>query len=164
MKGGIIMQLKGIVMEDFVNYKEPSMFLISSICDWKCCKEANNDICQNSDLAFQPSLEVDNKRIYNAYIKNDITSAIVIGGLEPMLQFDEIVDLISLFRFKECKDTFIIYTGYYPDEISEKIERLKDYTNIIIKFGRFIPNRPHIYDELLGVELASDNQYSIKIS
>ena len=32
--------------------------------------------------------------------------------------------------------------------------------NIIVKFGRFIPNSPHIYDTLLGVELASNNQYA----
>ena len=35
--------------------------------------------------------------------------------------------------------------------------------NIIIKFGRFIPNRPSRYDEVLGVELASDNQFAKRI-
>ena len=33
------MKLKGINTEDFVNYKKPSMFLITSYCDFKCCKD-----------------------------------------------------------------------------------------------------------------------------
>ena len=35
---------------------------------------------------------------------------------------------------------------------------------IIIKYGRFIPNQQKHYDEILGVYLASDNQYAEKIS
>ena len=35
--------------------------------------------------------------------------------------------------------------------------------SIIIKFGRFIPNKPSRFDELLGVELASDNQYAMRL-
>jgi hypothetical protein len=36
--------------------------------------------------------------------------------------------------------------------------------NIIIKYGRFIPNHQPHYDEILGVKLASDNQYAERIS
>ena len=38
------------------------------------------------------------------------------------------------------------------------------YSNIIIKFGRFIPNREPHFDEVLGVNLASNNQYAKRIS
>ena len=34
---------------------------------------------------------------------------------------------------------------------------------VIIKFGRFIPNRPSRYDEVLGVTLASDNQFAMRV-
>ena len=81
-----------------------------------------------------------------------------------MLQFDEIVDLISIFRDNNCHDSFVIYTGYYPHEIEDLVKKLWQFDNIIIKFGRFIPNSPHRYDEILGVELSSDNQYAIKVS
>jgi hypothetical protein len=43
-------------------------------------------------------------------------------------------------------------------------EQLKSFSNIIIKFGRFIPNQEPHYDEVLGVKLASDNQYARRIS
>ena len=44
------------------------------------------------------------------------------------------------------------------------VDFLKSYKNIIIKFGRFIPNdKPH-RDTILGVNLASSNQYAKKIS
>ena len=160
------MRLKGVVMEDFVNYSKPSLFLISSICDWKCCKEANIDIsiCQNNPLAKQPIIEVNDSSIYEAYRHNPITKAIVIGGLEPMLQIDEVVNLIDLFRKNGCKDEFVIYTGYYPTEIQNELNRLKVYDNIIVKFGRYVPNRPSRYDEVLGITLVSDNQYAERIS
>lgn len=158
-------RLKGTIMEDFTNYKEPSMFLITSVCDFKCCREANNNICQNSDLIKQPTLQIRIDNLYKSYINNPITSSIVIGGLEPFDQWDEIFDFINYFRIvKGNKDPIIIYTGYYPNEIDGYVQFLKLFDNIIIKFGRFIPNQKHKYDEILGVELASDNQFAIKIS
>jgi hypothetical protein len=39
------MVIKGIVDEDFVNYKKPSMFIIMPYCDFKCDKEAGCSIC-----------------------------------------------------------------------------------------------------------------------
>ena len=53
-----------------------------------------------------------------------------------------------------------LYTGYYFEEVPEWIQRLATYGNVIVKFGRYIPNQKHIFDEVLGVELASDNQYA----
>ena len=160
-----IITLRGVIMEDFVNYKVPSMFLITSYCDWKCCREANIDIsvCQNQSLIKQPTRTYLYELIYNAYIENPITKAICIGGLEPFEQFDEVFGLISYFRYNGCNDPFIIYTGYYPDELP-KLYMLKGFQNIIIKFGRYIPNNKPHYDEVLGINLASDNQYGEKIS
>lgn len=81
-----------------------------------------------------------------------------------MIQINEIIELISLFRKYGENCPFIIYTGYNPEEIPEPIDRLKKYNNIIIKFGRFIPDQPHHFDEVLGVELASPNQWGEQIS
>ena len=36
--------------------------------------------------------------------------------------------------------------------------------NIIIKFGRFVPMQQPHFDPILGVNLASDNQYAKQIS
>ena len=49
-------KIKGLVAEDFINYKQPSMFIISSMCDWKCCHEGGLDesICQNQPMARMP--------------------------------------------------------------------------------------------------------------
>ena len=158
-------RLKGMVMEDFVNYKVPSMFLITSICDWKCCKEANIDIsiCQNQSLTKQPTKTYSYESIYQAYVNNPITKAIVIGGLEPFDQFEEIFQLILYFRAQGCDDMFVVYTGYDKHELSE-LYMLKMLKNITVKFGRFKPNNKPHFDSVLGVNLISDNQYAEVIS
>ena len=58
----------------------------------------------------------------------------------------------------------MIYTGYYPEEVKMVLDELRKFNNIIIKFGRFIPDKEKHYDELLGIELASPNQYAERIS
>ena len=143
------------------------MFLITSTCDWKCCLEAGIDtsICQNYNLSKEKPKEIPNEKIFERYISNPITKSIVIGGLEPFDQYEELMALISYFRLcKACDDTFVIYTGYYPEEIEGFILFLKRFSNIIIKFGRYIPNSKSKYDEILGINLASDNQFAKKIS
>ena len=154
------MIIKDIVAEDFLNYKRPSMFIATAKCDWKCGAE----YCQNTPLAKAPSKEISNETIYKMYHNNDITKAIVVGGLEPMQQFEELSALISLFRERGDQSTFVIYTGYDRDEIDDKVELLKRYGNITIKFGRYIPGQSVHYDQILGVNLASDNQYAEQIS
>jgi hypothetical protein len=161
----VFIRLKNIVDEVFQDYKKPSMMLATCKCDWKCAKEGNFDIsvCQNSELTNQKNIEVSIEFIINRYFDNPITQAIVIGGLEPMLQFVEILEFIKEFRLK-CDDDIVIYTGYYPKEILYIIDRLSIYKNIIIKFGRYKENSNMKFDDILGVWLSSDNQYAIKIS
>lgn len=159
------MIIKGLIEEDFVNYKKPSMFIIFSKCSFKCDKEAGCTVCQNSTLANEPDIEISEFEIVDRYIKNPITSAITCGGLEP---FDSPIDLgfvIALLR-GATQDDIVIYTGYTEDELKDNAfyKTIIQYPNIIIKFGRFIPNQESRYDEILGVELASPNQYAKKVS
>ena len=159
------MKLKFIKDEDFVNYKKAAIFLGAISCSFKCCKEQGLPcaICQNEPWYKQSILEKDDAEIVKRYLDNPFTSAVVFGGLEPLDQFDELVNLIATFREK-TNDDICIYTGYREDEIQDKIEQLKQFPNIILKVGRYIPNAPSRHDDILGVTLASDNQYAIKIS
>ena len=157
------MKIKNIIDEDFINYKKPSMFIGTSQCDFKCDKEAGCQVCQNSDLAKAPTIEIDDEEIIQRYLNNPITEAIVFGGMEPFDDFNDLFAFISDFR--DCsKDDIVIYTGYYPEEIPSYLDLLStNYKNIIIKFGRFIPDKPHRFDELLGIELSSNNQYAKRL-
>lgn len=161
------MRIKSIIAEDFVNYKLPSMFIVTCQCDFKCYKElgfSEND-CPNAYLLNTPDIHMSNEEIYKMYESNDISKAIVIGGLEPFMQFLELENLIHYFRDNGEDCDIVIYTGYNPDEIVSEIAVLQhNYKNIIIKFGRYIPNSSAKYDETLGVVLASENQYAVKIS
>jgi len=159
------MWIKNIMDENFQDYKKTSMMIATCKCDWKCAIEGEFDIsvCQNSELANQKNIEVSIKSIINRYLNNPITQAIVIGGLEPMLQFDEMLEFIDAFRLVS-DDDLIIYTGYYPNELINKLCKLVEYKNIIVKFGRYKENRDKVFDEELGIWLSSNNQYGIKIS
>ena len=161
------MLVKNIVEEDFVNYKVPSMFIATCFCDWKCCIEQNLDIsiCQNASISKQPNILINDSEIYERYISNPITKAIVIGGLEPFRQYDDMHNLIELFRSNGCNDTFVIYTGYelYEEPVKSKLSEIQLLKNIILKTGRFIPNHKPHYDDVLGVNLISDNQKGVII-
>lgn len=154
------MLVKSIVDEDFSNYKVPSMLIGTCYCDFKCCKQAGvpKSVCQNSELAAQENIEISADEIYQRYIENPITSAVVLGGLEPLEQFDDVYELIDCFRKHCCNDVFVIYTGYEAEEISSELGKLSMLGNIVMKFGRFIPNSNPRYDEVLGITLESDNQ------
>lgn len=156
------MIIKGLVDEDFVNYKLPSMFVIFPYCTFKCEKECGKPCCQNSEIAKLPLIKIDAKDIVDRYIKNPISKAIVFGGLEPFDSFEEMLDLVKEFR-KFMHDDIVIYTGYNKHEITSQLNLLCPFGNIIIKYGRYIPDREHSESLLLGVKLASDNQYAERL-
>ena len=106
------------------------------------------ELCQNSPLAKTPTKEIDVEKIVEEYMKNELTSAIIFGGLEWMDQFLELLECIEAFRDK-TNDDIIVYTGYDKEEIPEHLMTLKKFKNIIIKFGRYIPNQKTHYDKIL---------------
>lgn len=157
--------LKGIIDEDLVNYKVPAMTLMSPYCSFKCDKECGQQICQNSSLVSIPEIKITIDKLCERYLSNTITHAVIFQGLEPFDSYEELLSFIECLRVqKECNDPIIIFTGYDKWEIENQITSLSAYPNIIVKFGRFVPNQEPHYDEILGVKLASDNQYAEKIS
>ena len=158
------MKLRGYVEDDFTQYKKPSMFLITPYCDFKCCIENGNNICQNMDVIKAPIIDVDNDELIKRYLNNPITKSIVFGGLEPMDSFEEVREFINTLRWDyNCFDDVVIYTGYNADEVIDQCMRLSKFANVIVKFGRFIPDQKSHFDEVLGVELASPNQYAVEL-
>ncbi len=176
------MELLFVVQEDFLNYKKPSMFIGFPKCSFKCNIDCQKEVCQNYKLINNDKINIDIDSLCKIYMNNNVTKSIVMGGLEP---FDSPFDLISIIDHLRnnynCDDDIVIYTGYDQDELDnlkvysyhnainqDKLHAiyntLKQYNNIIVKFGRYIPNdKPH-FDPVLGINLASSNQYAIKIS
>lgn len=157
------MIIKQLLDEDFVNYKKPSMFIGFPSCTWKCEKECGEHCCQNSALAQSPNINISINHLIDRYVDNPITKAVVFGGLEPFDSWDDIQCFIMNFRYCS-QDEIVIYTGYKENEIPKQLEWLKHYGPIIVKFGRYIPNQQPHYDNVLGVKLASDNQYAKVVS
>lgn len=157
------MKIVQLVDEDFVNYKKASMVIGCPYCNFKCDRECGRSICQNSKLANSAILDISEDFIINRYLDNEITHAIIFQGLEPFDSWIEMLIFIKEFRMVSSDD-IVIYTGYTEDEIEFYLDSLKDIDNIIVKFGRYIPDQESHYDEVLGVNLASPNQYAKKIS
>lgn len=157
------MVIKEIRDEDFTNYKKPSMFIGFPKCSWKCEKECGMRVCQNSALAEAVGVEISADKLIDRYSSNLITKAVVCGGLEPFDTWKDLKEFIIKLRLK-TKDDIVVYTGYKEEEIDYAINWLTQFPNIVVKFGRFVPNQQPHYDEILGVSLASDNQYARRIS
>lgn len=153
------MEVRGITDYDIVNYKEPALFIAFPYCSFKCDKECGRKVCQNSSLANEPIMTAEIYLLLDIYDANPLTHALVCGGLEPFDSKGSLYTFLDRFR-RRSNDIIVIYTGYTEEELINEIPYIESFGNIIIKFGRFIPDRPTRYDEILGVTLASDNQYA----
>ena len=153
------MKIKGLISEDFVNYKKPAMTIMFPYCTFKC----GTEYCQNSPLSKAEDIEMDISDIVIRYLNNPITESVVMQGLEPFDSWDDLIEFVKQLR-ESTDDDIVIYTGYNKEEIADKITLLSKYKNIVIKYGRYIPDQKKHYDEVLGVYLASSNQYAERIS
>ena len=153
------MKIKGLISEDFVNYKKPAMTIMFPYCTFKC----GTEYCQNSPLSKVEDIEIDITDIVIRYLNNPITESVVMQGLEPFDSWNDLIGLVDCLRCS-TNDDIVIYTGYYKEEIADRIALLSKYKNIIIKYGRYIPCQEKHYDKILGVSLASENQYAERIS
>lgn len=155
------MKVKGIIDYDTVNYKEPVLTIEFPYCSMKCDILNNKPVCQNSALVHEPNIEINGEKIWQLYKENPLTKGFCFQGLEPFDSFIDLADLINFIRnIKKCNDIIVIYTGYTSGEDMVTENMLHKYHNIIIKWGRYIlGDEPH-YDNILGVNLASNNQYA----
>ena len=159
------MKLKGIIDYDCTNYKEPVLTLEFPSCDFKCDKLNGCQVCQNSSLVNEPTIEISLKTIWELYKQNPLTKGFCLQGLEPLDSINDVLNFIKYIRGNNfCNDPIIIYTGYNKEEVTKFIYQITDFDNIIIKWGRFIKGQNLHYDRILGVNLASDNQYAEKIT
>lgn len=139
------------------------MLVAFPYCSFKCDIENGNQVCQNWELAKARRITVEAEDVVARYVSNDLTKAVVFAGLEPFDSWQEMIGLIKAFR-EVTHDDIVIYTGYNHKEIDPKITYLnKMFDNIVVKFGRYRPGQQKHFDEVLCVELASDNQYAERI-
>ena len=147
---------------DLVNYKDPTFMIASGIsCTFKCERECGERVCQTHPRLKE---EVINYTISNAiwrYDRQSLSTSITFQGLEPLDNIIQLIWFLVEFR-KNHNDKVIIWTGYTEDECEPFINLLKELniSNIIIKFGRYVPNKESHFDELLGVILSNPEQYS----
>ena len=163
------MEILGLIDEDLINYKKCSMYIIFPKCSFKCGKEN----CQNYKLESASIINITPEKICRRYVDNSLSEAVVLGGLEPFDSPFDLLDFINCLRYKyKNDDDIVIYTGYTEEELREtgdlKLRVLYNnickYHDVYVKFGRYIPGQQPHYDEVLGVNLASDNQYGRRVS
>lgn len=157
------MKLLNIIHEDFVNYRKPSMTLEFPKCSMKCNHDAGKNVCHNSHLLACDGVDVPIEKIAHDYAANKFTKAVVCQGLDPIDSYDELVAFMFELR-KRTLDDIVIYTGYREDELSVELMALGTIPNVIMKFGRFVPDDHPRFDDVLGVTLSSSNQYAKRIS
>lgn len=154
------MIIKGFTDGDFVNYKKPAFLIEFPYCTGKCDKEAGTCLCQGRILNNISNIDIKISRLYEIFSNSIVSKAVTCLGLEPLDSFKDLLSLIDYFRSRKPEAKFVIYTGYTEEEVIRDFRALLQYKNLVIKFGRFIPNQKPHFDRVLGVNLASDNQYA----
>jgi hypothetical protein len=172
------MKIKGLIDESFVDYRKPAMYIAFPTCSFKCDKLNGCQVCQNCKLASEPDIDITKEDIIERYLDNPITQAIVLSGLEPLDSVLDVISFVDALRNKyRCNDDVVIFTGYTQVEVesgnfgncSAAIGRdfwdfLRSFPNMYVKFGRYVMGEEPHKDEVLGISLASSNQYGVKIS
>lgn len=153
------MEIVGISDINFTDYKLPSLYIATPHCSFKCEKDCGRAICQNSPLAKCDKVFVTVDKIVELYQANPITQAFVFGGLEP-LDSSDLLDTIVELQVRAKPRRVVIYTGYTEEEVHMGYSQILSLSNLVIKYGRFIPDQPTHFDPILGVNLASPNQYA----
>lgn len=157
------MLVTNIITEDTANYKKISMFIGTPYCSGKCWRELGLDssICQNDRLRDGNKLCISINDLIELYDNHPLCEAVVFGGMEPLDSVEDLNTFVMNFRYRH-PDPIVIYTGYTEKEAKEKLQYILLHENIIVKYGRYIPDQPRHYDDILGVKLASPNQYAKK--
>lgn len=166
------MLLIGEPLTSFIDYKKISLYIPTARCTFKCVKDGEKNgqqvKCQNHeywDSVKNNLINISPIDIIEKYVKtNPFIESIILSGLDPIDSFEEILDFIITFRKEFLNKDIIIYTGYDEDEITDKIDKLKNFKNIYIKFGRYKPWLNKKVDKIGGITLISNNQYFKKIS
>lgn len=153
------MKIKGLTDINFTDYKLPSLYIATPYCSFKCDKECGRAVCQNSALATEPVFSISNTTLIQIYQANPITQAFVFGGLEP-LDSSDLLETIEELQARAHPRRTVIYTGYTEEEVLVGHSQILSLSNLVIKYGRFVPNQPAHFDPILGVNLASPNQYA----
>ena len=124
-------------------------------------KGKNNIIGNENKLIW--SLPADMKRF-----KELTTGHVIIMGRKTFESLGKVLPNRKHIVFTQNPDFMIkdenVQVVHSMLEIKEYIDKLKAFPNIIVKFGRYIPNHEKHFDEVLGIYLASDNQYAERIS
>ena len=157
-------ELKGIIWEDMVNYKKIGSTFMFPKCDFKCDRENGVQLCQNWELAAAPSQKYDIDELMRLYQIMILPESIILQGLEPLDSPIDIYTVAAAMQRHDITDDLVIYTGYNKnenDDITNIIDTVSFLTpgSLIVKWGRYLPNQTSHYDEVLGVKLASDNQF-----
>lgn len=164
------MLVKEIIAENFQDYKKISMFICANSCDGKCWREQGLSpaICQNDKILCQKTISIPNEEIVEMFMSNHVSEAIIFGGLEPLLQIEDVVDIIRILRDAGDRSDVVVYTGYKLEESPTQnfIQRIRESNlpHVLLKVGRYIPNDIGKFDEILGVRLASQNQFGYIVS
>ena len=74
-------QVKGVVFEDFVNYKKPCMTIEMPRCDFKCDKECGQNVCHNSALAIADNITIDVDSIISLITTSRIFQEVIRIGI-----------------------------------------------------------------------------------
>lgn len=128
-----------------------SFVIFFAKCPLRCPYCHNGDILKEGD-------EISLKEMKNTIDKSiDFLDAVVITGGEPLVQFDELIELLKYSKSLNLK-TKLDTSGIYPDKIKEILDlNLVDYVAIDVKapFNK--------YEEIIGSDIGLNVKKSIEV-
>jgi pyruvate-formate lyase-activating enzyme len=139
---------------------EDAPFVGALICAVSCsigCKD-----CFNESVKQEPNRCSYIPNILDEIQANPFNEGVILAGLEWSSQPKELIALVKEATKRHLP--IIIYTGYTSDQFIRRVPRIKEFPNVLIKYGSFNQNLRSFEHKEYGVNLASTNQHIQKIS
>ncbi|MCH4890037.1 radical SAM protein [Acidaminobacter sp. JC074] len=133
---------------------EDAPFVGALVCALDCnigCKGCFNQSLKEAPIFYKKADEV-----LDEIMSNPFNEGVILAGLEWSLQPSELMAMIKSCASKNIP--VIVYTGHKIETFLRRVPKIKNYPEVLIKYGAYDESKLSLTHEAYGVRLASTNQ------
>jgi len=134
---------------------EDAPFVGALVCALDCnigCKGCFNQSLKEAPIFYKKADE-----IMDEIMSNPFNEGVILAGLEWSLQPTELLALVKSATVRNMP--VIVYTGHDINTFLRRVPLIKQFTEVLVKYGAYDESKLSLTHEAYGIKLASTNQH-----